>query len=77
MSYSAPFHGAMYDIGAGEGLRPFEPRPGELPPPPHHPRRSLLPLPMTEALMARKATAAGVMRGFGIVPDHSGENAAL
>ena len=37
-------------LGAGEGLRPFEPRPGGTPPSPHHPRRSLLLLPGTSSL---------------------------
>ncbi len=53
MSYSAPWKGALYYIGAGEGLRPFEPRQRGTPPcPRHHPRRGISGKPSTTTASA-------------------------
>ena len=68
----------MYYIGAGEGLRPFEPRPGGVLPwlPPSLPPLPS-PTPMTEASMTQEATPTGLLRRFGEAFDHNGEGSAL
>ena len=67
----------MSYIGAGEGLRPFEPRPGEFPPSPPSPPPLPPPSPTTETSMTPEATATGLLRRFEEAFDHNGEGSAL